>query len=273
MRKVKDTYANKTQIIYKWKWGSFYPKFDDFYFVFGPASYFDSRWHIHCQLSQIAAIIAWPIIGMNWFALLLLIPFFIKPWGSLYVDIPGTNSGIDECEYPRYGFYFYGDKGHESVWFCWSRKTKQLFEMPWAHEWMRTSKLAADEKTWFHEVSKRYPGADLSQKIQKDWWQDEWKNKLWSETYDYTYVLRNGTVQKVKATIGVEEREWRQHWLRWTSLFSNVRRTIDITFSDEVGEGVHHWKGGTTGCGYELLAGETPEQCLRRMEKERKFSR
>jgi hypothetical protein len=40
---------------------------------------------------------------------------------------------------------------------------------------------------------------------------------------------------------------------------------------DEVGEEAGSWKGGVLGCGYTLLPNETPLQCLRRMEKERKF--
>ena len=46
---------------------------------------------------------------------------------------------------------------------------------------------------------------------------------------------------------------------------------MSVNFSDEVGERSGSWKGGTLGCGYDLLKNETMEQCLRRMEKERKF--
>jgi hypothetical protein len=78
-------------------------------------------------------------------------------------------------------------------------------------------------------------------------------------------------VQERTATVNVEEREWRQHWLKWTGLFANVQRTISVNFSDEVGERSGSWKGGCTGCSYQLRADETPEQSLRRMEAERKF--
>jgi hypothetical protein len=80
-------------------------------------------------------------------------------------------------------------------------------------------------------------------------------------------------VQKREATIKVEEREWRWHWFKWLPLTKKVRRTIAIDFNGEVGEGTGSWKGGTMGCGYELLPNETPLQCLRRMERERKFNR
>jgi hypothetical protein len=41
--------------------------------------------------------------------------------------------------------------------------------------------------------------------------------------------------------------------------------------SKECGERKGSWKGGTLGCSYELLPNETPLDCLKRMEKERKF--
>jgi hypothetical protein len=58
---------------------------------------------------------------------------------------------------------------------------------------------------------------------------------------------------------------------RWTSLFAIVRRTIDVHFSKEVGEYKGSWKGGTLGCVYEILLDEEPLDCLKRMERERKF--
>jgi hypothetical protein len=98
-----------------------------------------------------------------------------------------------------------------------------------------------------------------------------WTDKF-QETHDYTYTLRNGTVQHRKAKIGVEEREWRQKWLKWCPWFAKVSRTIDVNFDDEVGERTGSWKGGCTGCGYDLRPDETPLECLRRMERERKFT-
>jgi len=74
------------------------------------------------------------------------------------------------------------------------------------------------------------------------------------------------------ATISVEEREWRPRWFKWIGLFNKIRTTIDDDFDAEVGERSGSWKGGTLGCGYELLPKETPLQCLRRMERERIFN-
>lgn len=69
----------------------------------------------------------------------------------------------------------------------------------------------------------------------------------------------------------VEEREWRPKWLTWTKAFKYVKRYIEVKFSEEVGKEKGSWKGGCTGCSYNLLPGETPEECIIRMEQERKF--
>lgn len=65
--------------------------------------------------------------------------------------------------------------------------------------------------------------------------------------------------------------EWRPLGLMWTSLFAKTRKSICIDFDKEVGKRKGSWKGGCTGCSYELLDGEVPRNCLRRMEIERTF--
>ena len=93
-----------------------------------------------------------------------------------------------------------------------------------------------------------------------------------SETYSYRYVLKNGTIQDRTAKVYVDRMTWRARW--WPIIPHQLVRTcINIQFNEEVGEGTVSWKGGCTGCGYEMLYGETPLMALRRMELERKFGR
>ena len=89
-----------------------------------------------------------------------------------------------------------------------------------------------------------------------------------SQVFDYTYVLKRGEVQKRKATVHVDRLTWGRKWARWLKM---VRTSINISFDEEVGERTGSWKGGTTGCSWVLKSYETPEQALRRMERERKF--
>lgn len=182
----------------------------------------------------------------------------------LTLKLPFKNSWTDECDYPKWGVSYHG----KTLWIHRGGKGNMkggskwwTIEMPWAWDWVRTSVLKKDE-SWEHEDSK----------TRKDFYKEIWNDILWIEKHPYTYVLRNGEIQNRIATIGVEEREWRWHWFKWSKFPHRVSKTIAVKFDDEVGEDTGSWKGGTIGCGYNLLPNESPLECLRRMEKERKFT-
>lgn len=88
------------------------------------------------------------------------------------------------------------------------------------------------------------------------------------QTYPYRYQLRSGEVQERVATVTAHSRRWTRPWFPR----QRVEQSITVDFDKEVGERSGSWKGGVTGCGYEVRAGETPEQTLRRMERERTFA-
>lgn len=140
-----------------------------------------------------------------------------------------------QCSGPRYGFAFFGDK----LWLYFGKDTGRsrdprryiAISMPW--EWRHRE----------HEV--------LSE----------------PHAYPYTYTLRSGEVQHRTATIKAERRLWARPWLP----AEREERYIDVEFSGEVGERSGTWKGGTIGCGFDMLPGETPLDALRRMEATRKF--
>lgn len=89
------------------------------------------------------------------------------------------------------------------------------------------------------------------------------------QVFPYRYVLQSGTVQERQATVFVERREHRWKALRWLPWPRLRRRAIDVTFDAAVGDGTRH--GGCTMCSYTMRPGETAEQALRRMERERRF--
>lgn len=90
-----------------------------------------------------------------------------------------------------------------------------------------------------------------------------------SAQFPYRYECLNGEIQDVIATINVERRVWRRKW----TPFKHVSESIDVHFSEEVGPERGSWKGGCIGCGHTLKPKETAIQCLRRMERERRFER
>jgi hypothetical protein len=182
---------------------------------------------------------------------------------SFYIRTPsfGVKAAQSSKEERNYGFYLYPNLNNwQATVFQFHNKSLHI-EMPWTYKWKRTELLDWDMKT----VCKEEAG-------ERDW--HKWYNEKESwvkdnaKTYDYTYVLKNGTVQNRKATCHIERRTWTVRWAPW---LKKVSTTLDVKFDDEVGERSGSWKGGTTGCSYEMLHNETPEQTLRRMESERKF--
>lgn len=147
---------------------------------------------------------------------------------------------------PQWSVYASAEFG---LTFHWGLRRKS-FDWPWT----------------FHTLA-------YEQQLRDRSWRDVFDRSVqpYTESHPYTYVLKNGTVQSRTATVGK-----RRHilclrafkaigWPRW------VRESVDVEFDGEVGERAGSWKGGTIGCGYDLRAGETLLECLRRMEHDRKF--
>lgn len=180
---------------------------------------------------------------------------------NLTIILPFRNKWTDECDSPKWGiavhnntiWIYRGGKGNMNggnKWWTW--------EIPFiTKDWIRTSILLKDD-SWESETKGNC----------KSFYEDSWKEKQKSWTYDYTDKY-DGEI--IPTTIYVEEREWRPKWLKWTKLFATVARTIDVHFSKECGKKKGSWKGGTIGCSYNLLPNEEPLDCLKRMEKEREF--
>lgn len=139
-----------------------------------------------------------------------------------------------QCSGPTYGFNFYEDL----LFVHWGKSNgraddpTKTFQMPWGWRFKKHKILSAEE------------------------------------SHPYTYTLRSGEKQHRTATIFKESREWVRPWLPRRS----YREMISVSFNDEVGERSGSWKGGVLGCSYTMQSGETPVQCLRRMEQESIFS-
>lgn len=149
-----------------------------------------------------------------------------------------------------WGGYYY----ERCLWLCWGDR-KKVIRMPWDLVHMKHEVLRPDG-TWV-----KFVGC----------WEDKEPDGRWTASYPYRYTLKNGEVQERTATVYVDRREWRQRWLKWCPWFALKRQSIDVTFSDEVGERTGSWKGGCISTVWKMHPGESPEAALRRMERERKF--
>lgn len=253
---------------FKNNWIEFHPFKWGIHTTLQEAGYFDERPQLQFYLSQLLGLVLIPVLILNfsWWLLILTFVTFFVGIGEMFLCLP-YKTGIENCESKQWGFYWYGHEGFDSGNFvlCLGDKSKYI-KMPWNLEWYRTSYL----ESW----GVNQPMIWLTEKKgdRKDYWDSEkWKDKFWNETHPYTYVLESGEVQNRLANIKVKEMEWRRRWLMWTTLFNRVIRSIDVEFNGEVGERTGSWKGGTIGCGYEIRPNESPYQCLKRMEQERKF--
>lgn len=190
-----------------------------------------------------------------------------------YFRLFSVKSNYDRDPWHAFGFSY----ADAALHLRWGKRTKVIW-MPW--DWgANIRNEVQNEKGEFVLAS------DVMESIARKWLLRAGvsRDSLWNlnipdgrKMYEstYRYILKNGEVQERVAKYYVGEREWR--WRIFHPLAigpKKVSRTINIDFDKEVGEGTGSWKGGCLGCGYEMLPGETPEQTLRRMERERKFSR
>lgn len=203
----------------------------------------------------------------------LCIPFFF----AIFVGIAGVfrisqprsiGVAIHNCGLWVYVFANDHEWSRDMPW--WEKGLHWSF--PWEYNWhsteILTSGIAQFADVIWSDTRKDRKQRDIFKAMEE---QNAAAAKV-SRTYDYRYQLKNGTIQERKATIHVERRTWRMRW--WPLLpFKKVSTAIDVRFNDEVGEGTGSWKGGTVGCGYDMLPNETGFDCLKRMERERKFNR
>lgn len=94
------------------------------------------------------------------------------------------------------------------------------------------------------------------------------KDDRYTEEYPVYYRLKNGDMQYSMATVHRERMLYRIVGRPFKRI---IHDSIDVSFSDEIGERAGSWKGGVIGCGYECLPGETMGDTLYRMMREKKF--
>lgn len=193
--------------------------------------------------------------------------------GFIYLPLPRIEVKSGEMQ-RSWGFCWLLDSGfsYGDIHAHWDYRCK-IVHMPWKLNWVRTSYLLPDGVLWAHDtiwqrpLNRGYGGMRLGFDNHM-----KWRNlPKWERRYSYSYKLRRGEVQHRIATVRVHEMEWRPWLTMWAAWPRMVSRTIEVEFSDEIGEKSGSWKGGCIGCGYELRQDESPLECLRRMERERKF--
>lgn len=235
---------------YKNSWLTFYPKKDSRGFCFSWR-----KKQIHTYVSSILTVIGLIFLPffISWWTL-LLIPFLFFSWGQIFINLPKYSD--DDWDSYDYGVDFYSVDGEfpNHIWFRMADGKSKTFYFPWAYKF--------DKREVLHKL-----GWYTEQKGDNLWDKDVWGNMMVIETHPYTYTLNSGEKQKTTAEIYQEKRTWKN----WFGLNKMMKHYIEIEFKDEVGERAGSWKGGCVSCSYQVNKGETALECLRRMEKERRF--
>jgi hypothetical protein len=192
-------------------------------------------------------------------------------FGYIHIYLPFRTSLGEGCTLPQYGiaihnntFWIYlGGKFGES----WGQVTQEKW-ITWNIPWFTWE----FNNHWILNKEGKYQLPEKVEALMKDGstrMEQDYKYKFaLKETHPYKYKLRSGEVQERTATIYQEKRQWHRKWFPFIKM---AHVDINVDFSDEVGEKTGSWKGGTVGCSYRMLQGETPLETLRRMESERVF--
>ena len=178
-----------------------------------------------------------------------------------------------DCEEPQWGLMIHNN----TLWLHYGGygngkggSRYKAWNLPWfSSDCIRHEIETKDPKTGKIKLTPYKTLNDM--KTDDGHWMSLEENPLVNIHYSDFTDKYDGTI--LTAAYHIEEMEWRRKWFHWTKLGRTVSRTIDIKFSGEVGNQKGSWKGGTVGCSYRLNPDETPEECLKRMERERSFDR
>lgn len=121
-------------------------------------------------------------------------------------------------------------------------------------------------KEWCHVRHSFYDmDGDLFCNVSANWKERE-QQKTACPVLRFRFADFDG--EEIVASTRIEEREWRlgTGWCKWLSLIRKPRinRSLDMSFSSEVGERKGSWKGGTIGHSIQMLPGELHEAAFRR---------
>lgn len=185
----------------------------------------------------------------------LIIKFF---YGCIYISFGRLKNRSDNF---KYGFYTYEN---DSFWLWYGNRSKVIY-WPWSWDFHSSNYIMSDGCL----VNKRMLD-DFIEQVKIKPLLDEFRIQV--KTYPYTYICDNGNIQERMVTVHMTRYEW---WWRLKKLVgigkTMVRKSIEVEFDKETGSRAGSFKGGVVACSYTMLPDETMDQCIRRMEKERRF--
>lgn len=209
-------------------------------------------------------------------------------FATIYIYLPWNSKKTEDeigCEPYMYGIQTFSTDNYtllkifNSIFIQYGNNCKILY-MPWDYTFIYRAIQSREDEKWY----------TIDYKLDKFLWKYSNKNKYFDKTIDvvildtYEYLEKHPDKfyrtynykfeklnQESKCKYYVCEYCWRPKWLKWTDKFSLKRRTIEVEFENEMGPRVGSWKGGVLSCMFTMKENETPEECIKRMEKEYTF--
>ncbi len=179
-------------------------------------------------------------------------------YGVFHIYLPFKTKIPESCDTPRYGVQIHNNTlwvhlgGNMNNWDqCDSRWI--TWGIPF-FDWVFDVHQVWNSEGWITAAKGEYSAPYSDRRL--------------VETHPYRYVLKSGVVQERDATVHLSRRRWHRKWFPFLKM---SRTSIEVDFSDEIGERTGSWKGGCVGCSFNAKPGETMLETLRCMEGERKF--
>jgi hypothetical protein len=197
---------------------------------------------------------------------------FMLIWGSVFIKARwldkflNADAGPDDTLHYGLTWSWFGDEARTALWLQWGKRSR-FIDYPWAKNYVQREFYGADGK-WHPNDLRRH-----------SWMHEGEGIEPFKEQHVYHYMLYNGEVQHVPASVGRERGKivWQWYGQGWlTKLLrrispSKTKHYIEIEFDGEVGEEAGSWKGGCTACSFEMKPSETIRNALARMQRTRKF--
>jgi len=178
-------------------------------------------------------------------------------WGVIHINLPFKTRIPESCDTPIYGIQIHSN----TFWIHLGGKMNDWEQCD--SDWITWD---LPYFSWHFNFYKVWNGSEWVL-ASKDY-SEPYADKREIQTHPYRYTLHSGEVQERTASVNLDRRQWHRKWLPFLKKTST---SININFSDEVGEETGSWKGGCIGCGWDIKPNESMLDALQRMEAERSF--
>lgn len=130
---------------------------------------------------------------------------------------------------------------------------------PWEWVFQKREIFDAQDKIVFTESNRKEKRTSHADRMEVE--------KSCSQTFDCQYYASGLKITQFFKAQCYKSRM--THGMKWFPFVRRSSTSIWCSFDQEVGDKAGTYKGGVTGCGHEVLPGESVEDCLRRMLGER----